>query len=136
MFDEVLIAGRRLTRTKRGAGRTLAFKVRLPWYRSIYLSCLNAIELSLDGRPQAVKDIAFRLYGTTYAFSDLVNHHSVLWFVLDQAEILVRQDSDPPGEQCEVALTLFFRVPYHRASTFRQISTCKRTLQVEERISL
>lgn len=136
MFDEVLIAGDRVTRSKRDVDHYISFKVRLPWYRSIYLSCVDGIELALDGEPHLAEDIFFKLYGTTYRFGDLVKHHSVLWFVLDQAEILVRQPSSKAPDKCEVALTLFFKVPYHRASTFRQVSTCTRALQIEDRISL
>lgn len=135
MFDEVLIAGDRLTRTRDAQSDWLSFKVRLPWYRSIYLSCLDRIELSFDGVAQDADAIFFKLYGTTYPFAALMDHHSVLWFVLDDAEILVRQQ--PGGmKRVNVALTMFFRVPYHRASTFRQVSTCARELPVEERIAL
>jgi uncharacterized protein DUF6379 len=135
MFDEDLIAGQRLTRSTRGEKRFLSFKIRLPWYRSIYLSCFDRIELSMNGRPQAEEKIFFKLYGTTYRFSELTKHYSVLWFVLDQAELLVQHDSNLPSDQCEIALTLFFRIPYHRHE-FRQVSTCTRALQLEERIAL
>lgn len=138
MFDEVLIAGDRLTRTKmlEPVGDCITFKIRLPWYRSIYLSCLDQIELLIDGKRQSAEDIFFRLYGTTYAFADLSKHHAVLWFVLDQADILVRSASGSDRDTSEIALTLHFRVPYHRASNFRQVSTCTRTLPIEKRISL
>jgi Domain of unknown function (DUF6379) len=135
MFDEDLIAGQRLTRLTRGENRFLSFKIRLPWYRSIYLSCFDRIELSLNGRPQAEEKIFFKLYGTTYGFSDLTKHYSVLWFVLDQAELMVQHDSNLPSDQCKIALTVFFRIPYHRHE-FRQVSTCTRALQLEERIAL
>lgn len=136
MFDEVLIAGERLKRTRRDAGQFLSFKIRLPWYRSIYLSCVDGIELALDDKPQALENISLQLYGTTYRFSELTEHHSVLWFVLDQAEILVRQTADLTAQDCQVALTLFFRIPYHRTMPFRQVSTCARSLRVEERVAL
>lgn len=136
MFDEVLIAGDRLRRTRRDGDPYVSFKIRLPWYRSLYLSCLDGVQLSLDGRPQALEDIFFRLYGTTYRYSDLRQHDAVLWFVLDQAEILVRQASNVSEGECEIALTLFLRIPYHRMSNFKQVSTCTRSLQIEERVPL
>jgi hypothetical protein len=135
MFDEDLIAGQRLTRSTRGETQFLSFKIRLPWYRSIYLSCFDRIELSVNGRPQAVENIFFTLYGTTHRFSELTKHHSVLWFVLDPAELVVQHDSNLPSDRCEIALTLFFRIPYHR-HVFRQVSTCTRTLKLDDRIVL
>jgi len=135
MFDEDLIAGQRLTRSTRGDNRFLSFKIRLPWYRSLYLSCFDRIELSMNGQPQNEENIFFKLNGTTYRFSELTKHHSVLWFVLDPAELLVQHDSNLPSDQCEIALTLFFRIPYHR-HVFRQVGTCARALQLEDRIAL
>jgi hypothetical protein len=136
MFDEALIAGEHLTRAQRGANHALSFKIRLPWYRSLYLSCFDQIELSVNGEPQPQESIDFKLYGTTYRFTELVQHHSVLWFVLDPAELVVQHAADPPSDRCAIALTLSFRIPYHRAMPFRQVSTCTRALPIETRISL
>lgn len=137
MFDETLIAGARATRSRRIDGERLAFKIRLPWYRSVYLSCLNRTDIAVNGEPIADGAIAFRLYGTTYPFAELVNFDSVLWFVLDEAEILLTL---PPAiaecDRYDIDLALFVRIPYHRGSTFQQVSTCRRTLPVAERVSL
>jgi hypothetical protein len=135
MFDEDLIASQRLTRSPRGEHRFLAFKIRLPWYRSLYLSCFDRIELSVNGSRQAEEDIFLKLYGTTYRFSDLTKHYSVLWFVLDPAELLIQHDSNLPSDRCVIVLTLFFRIPYHR-HVFRQVSTCTSALQIEDRTAL
>ena len=137
MFDETLIAGERVTRSHQVDGDRLAFKVRVPWYRSVYLSCLNRADITVNGEPIANGGVSFRLYGTTYPFAELVKNESVLWFVLDEAEILLAL---PPGmadcDRYDINLALFVRIPYHRGSTFQQVSTCQRALPVAERVSL
>jgi hypothetical protein len=143
MFDEVMITGQSARRKRIGIGEEISFSIRIPWYRSLYLSCFQKIDLRVGGVPKNADEVRFTLYGTTYSYADLKVHDTVNWFVLDEAEISL--DCDPQfGESSEIAidLTLYFRIPYHNRSEilegkeYLQVGTCSRVLPIEERIAL
>lgn len=135
MFDEDLINGDRLKTYRSGASEQIAFKVRLPWYRSLYLSCLESANLTIDGVPVALERISFRLYGRTYKFDELKQFHEVLWFVLDAAEMIVEISHPLEEGSYEILLTLFVRIPYHRSLNFKQMSTCTKSMRVERQVA-
>jgi hypothetical protein len=135
MFDEDLINGDGLKTYRSGASEQIAFKVRLPWYRSLYLSCLESANVSIGGAPIALEHISFRLYGRTYPFDDLKQFYEVLWFVLDAAEMIVEVPQPLAEGSHEVILTLFVRIPYHRSLNFKQMSTCTKLMRVERQVA-
>jgi hypothetical protein len=130
MFDENLIADDAQISRPRDNRSRVSFKVRLPWYRSLYLSCLERACLSIDSIPIAPQQIYFRLQGHTYRFEDLAKLNEVEWFVLDAAQLIA--DVEPPleGGTHDVVLTLFIRIPYHRGSVFRQVSSCAKSMMM------
>lgn len=135
MFEESLISSSHLRQVRTGE-RTLAmFKVRLPWYRSLPLSCLDDATLSIDAERVPLDRISFRLYGTTYRFQELRQFPDVLWFVLDAAELLVDLPRPLADGSHSLSLSLFVRIPYHRGSNFRQISACSKSLLAKSRVS-
>lgn len=135
MFDQDLISGDRLTQQRTSSGERLVLKLRLPWYRSLWLSCLDNADLTIDGQAVPVEEISFRLYGQTHPFADLKNISSVSWFVLDAADLLIPINDALADGPHEVSLSLFFRIPYHRGNVFRQVSKCTKTMQYDERIA-
>jgi hypothetical protein len=78
-------------------------RVRLNWYRSLPLSCVEAIELTVDGR--RVEDLAIRVNGYEGPVEDLPA--DVWWPVLEDAELL----GDIGFGALDLAMTL--RIPYY-----------------------
>lgn len=87
----------------------IAVSIQLPWYRSLWLSCVSDIEVFIDGRQIDPKKLRFELQGQTYAIDELRDQWDTLWFVADRPSIIVTLDDQQLEEspiQVEVILTL------------------------------
>lgn len=132
MFDEMMISGGAIVASAARAGAAIA--VRLPWYRSLPLSCITAVSLRLDGDAVEEERLGFRLYGSEHRIGDLAGLHDVFWFVLDEAEVVVDLGASQLGGSHEVELELGLRIPYPEfgTRTFTQVARCSKTLDLEE----
>ncbi len=63
------------------------FRLRMPWYRSLPLSSLEGLEVTLDGVPTASDELRVSLDGATYSLGDLPPLHDRWWYVADAAEV-------------------------------------------------
>jgi hypothetical protein len=86
--------------------------IRLNWYRSLPLSSVATVELTLNGEAVAGDEITFAVNGGEYALSELGDRWDEMWFVLDPATLRVRRLLVRPGEEAEVHLKLGSRIPY------------------------
>jgi hypothetical protein len=88
-------------------------EARINWYRSLPLSCVEKVDLSLDGQPVPPEAISFGVNGHEYRLSDLPARADEFWFVLDPAVLSVH---DPgrvkAGESHRIELQLAMRAPY------------------------
>ncbi len=90
-----------------------AIGLRLDWYRSLPLSCLEQLEISLDGQPIDKKDMIFEINGHRYSFAELEDKIYEQWFVQDTLWVRVhRPGSVKPGEEHKVDALLAMRRPY------------------------
>lgn len=91
----------------------LALKLTLPWYRSLWLSSVSTIRLTVDGAEIPEDDLAFELEGRRYDLAELPRQSETLWF-LQQHPLLVARLSQPValGEQHEVEIFGELRLPY------------------------
>jgi hypothetical protein len=86
--------------------------VRLPWYRSLPLSCIERLDISINGDQVPVEDITLTLNGTRYMLDELPPLHEVVWFTLDAADVRVRQDRTMEVGEHDVEVTVQTRMPY------------------------
>jgi hypothetical protein len=86
--------------------------VHLGWYRSLPLSSLEQVELTVAGEPVAREEIRFALDGDDYALDALPERFEQIWFVLDAATLRVARPLVRRGEQAEVRVRLVNRIPY------------------------
>jgi hypothetical protein len=86
--------------------------VHLNWYRSLPLSSVQTVELTVNGEPVARDEIAFVVNGGAHALDDLRGLWDETWFVLDAATLRVRRPLVRRGEGAEVTLRLGSRIPY------------------------
>ncbi len=131
MFDEQMINGDLLYMEAHDVP-SVRMKVRLPWYRSLPLSCVERLEVDIDGERAAGDALSLSLYGQTYTLGEAAGRHTVGWFVLDTADLHVRtRDGLAPGTH-RVDLTMNLRIPYgdpdFKPLEFTQVARCSREL--------
>jgi hypothetical protein len=91
----------------------LALRLTLPWYRSLWLSSVSSLELSIDGEEIAEGDVRFELAGTSYPLSDLPGQSDTLWFLQEHPLLIVtRPEAVVLGEQHNIVLLGQLRLPY------------------------
>jgi Domain of unknown function (DUF6379) len=85
----------------------LALAIRLPWYRSLPLSCLESVEVTVDGEPAAVCRV--RVPGFTGPLQDASSSEAV-WDLRDPLDLTLDADARPGPHTLEVAVAV--RIPY------------------------
>lgn len=131
MFDEELISGEVL-RPLRDRGLGVRVWLRLPWYRSLPLSCIEQIEVEIDGERVADNGVSLSLYGYDHPLSDLPALHDIWWFVLDAADVAVHTQAPLPLGDHQVDVTMQCRIPYNADREFTQVARCSRLLPLLE----
>lgn len=138
MFEDQVVAG--LSRAPVGSANPDAVRVqvRLPWYRSLPLACVERLDLALDGVPIPAAEVTIVMNGARYPLADIAELREVWWFVLDvlDLEIAPSRDIQPGDHLVDVALGLL--LPYGdgdwRASlNIRQLAEDSRQLTLEGR---
>lgn len=111
-YDELMLRGSRLQNVQAG-GVTYGweFDMYYPSYRGTFVSCIEKLEITLDGKPVAVEDARFTLNGKQFLASELPELCHEHWFVLTPAKITVLGGGLGQGEH-EIGVKLTHRVPY------------------------
>lgn len=108
-----LFAEKDVRRTEDG----IAVAVQLPWYRSLWLSAVDAVAASVNGVEVPTDRLRFVLEGRTYEIADLPEQSETLWFVAERPEVLISMDSPPAaGEKLTVEVVLTMRLLYMQIS--------------------
>jgi hypothetical protein len=91
----------------------LGIALTVPWYRSLWLSSVSDIAVSVDGREIPKEDLRVELGERTYRVEELQDQWDVLWFIQDRLVVVVPLDEPPAeGEQVDVEATVDLRLPY------------------------
>lgn len=130
MFDEQVIHGKTMYPCDDGSGK-IHFWVRLPWYRSLPLSCVERLEVAVDGKPADMGEISLSLYGSTHAAAELPALHSISWFVNDVATIYFRPGTPLASGDHELDFFIGLRIPY-TDEPFPQVVSGKKILHLAE----
>ena len=106
--DTVLSADS-LVRRPEGLGIALT----VPWYRSLWLSSVSDIQVSVEGREIPPDDLRVELGDRTYRVEELADQWDVLWFIQDRLVVVVPL-AEPPaeGREVDVEVTVDLRLPY------------------------
>jgi uncharacterized protein DUF6379 len=91
----------------------LGIALTVPWYRSLWLSSVSSIAVSVEGRAVPGDDLRVELGERTYRVDELADQWDVLWFIQDRLVVVVPLD-DPPaeGQEVDVEVTVDLRLPY------------------------
>jgi hypothetical protein len=88
-------------------------QMRLPWYRSLPLSCIENIRLTLDGQPIDPTLLRFGVNDRQFKLTELDDVVEEYWFVQDSAHLIVLQPGKvASGESHKVEVELTLRFPY------------------------
>ena len=91
----------------------LALSLTLPWYRSLWLSSVGTLKVTIDGVEVSAADIAFELKGVRYTLDQLPEQSDVLWYLQEHPLLIVRRESPIAlGETHRVDIVGELRLPY------------------------
>ena len=91
----------------------LALSLTLPWYRSLWLSSVTSLRLTVDGEEVATEDLSLELGGTRYALPDLPQQSETLWFLQEHPLLIARTGAPVAlGATHTVQLAGELRLPY------------------------
>ena len=90
-----------------------ALALTLPWYRSLWLSSVTSLRLTVDGQEVPAGNLSLELGGVRYALPDLPEQSATLWYLQDHPLLIARRDNPVSlGEQLQIQLTGELRLPY------------------------
>jgi hypothetical protein len=91
---------------------TLAFPVVQPWYRSLPVSCLAGLDVTVDGEPVPPGDVTVEVEGIERTLDECAAAHDVVWFIQDAATVRVRGVEVGAGGTARIGVHMTTRVPY------------------------
>ena len=114
-----------LLRRRRAAARRsgIAVSVQLPWYRSLWLSAVDGVEVSVNGVARAEGPDPLRAGGPLLHVDELPEQSETLWFVADRPDVVAHLDEVPaPGESITVEVVLTMRLLYMQIAPQRYVT--------------
>lgn len=91
----------------------LGVALTVPWYRSLWLSSVTGIEITVEGKEIAPDRLRVELGDRSFRVDELHDQWDVLWFIQDRLVVVVPVDEQPDdGAVVEVEVTVDLRLPY------------------------
>jgi hypothetical protein len=106
------VFARHLVESARLEDDVLSLDIRLNWYRSVPLSCVERLEIDLDGVRLDPARATLELDGVRSAVGELTGMDERWWSVLDSATVRVELDTPPVPGPHTVDLVIGTRIPY------------------------
>ena len=116
---DTVLTDRSLVRRPEGLGIALT----VPWYRSLWLSSVSDIAVSVEGRTIPKDDLRVELGERTFRVDDLQDQWDVLWFIQDRLVVVVPLDEPPAvGQAVDVEVTVDLRLPYMQIAPTKYVT--------------
>ena len=87
-------------------------KIRLSYYRSLPLSCIEQVTLSIDGTEVPASSIVFIVNDKLFALDQLRDLYAEWWNIVEDATLEVDLPGGLPAGSHEVEVSLVCRTPY------------------------
>ena len=101
----------------------LGIALTVPWYRSLWLSSVTDIAVSVEGRTIPRDDLRVELRDRTFRVDELQDQWDVLWFIQDRLVVVVPLDEPPaPGQEVDVEVTVDLRLPYMQIAPTKYVT--------------
>jgi hypothetical protein len=111
VFDKYIVCeeGFRARPDGRPGGR---LEVRMPYYRGLFLSMVEAVDLTFDGIAVPPERTTFTVHGNTYSFEEMPTVTDDRWEMGERAVLTFETDTPPaPGEH-DIAVSVRLRISY------------------------
>ena len=116
----------------------LGIALTVPWYRSLWLSSVTSIAVSVEGKPVPTEDLRVELARQTYPVAELPEQWDTLWFIQDRLVVVVPLDEPfAAGAQVDVEVVVDLRLPYMQIAPMTYVTNHaanRRTLACAEGI--
>ena len=100
----------------------ISVSVQLPWYRSLWLSAVDNVTATVDGKEIATDLLRFELQGRSYRIEELREQWDTLWFLQDRPDIIIPLDPVPEaGDRLDVEVVLTLRLLYMQIAPQRYV---------------
>lgn len=136
-FVDVIPDGSLRNEYRDGRIEGYAFDVRLSYYRGHYLSDIDELEVTVDGKRVEDERVSFCLNGKEFTIAEVKEAYTEFWRLLDPAVIRVHQAGGLAKGSHHIALKLMLRVPYlplpgaDNDHTYMPLDACgEKTLEV------
>ena len=123
-----------LSNAVRDGKQGFTLNVRLTSYRALPLSCIEGMQLKIDGKAVDPQDITFTLNNYSHKLDELPHLSHIWWFILDYAELFVAREQPLAAGTHEVEGTLITVEPYITAGRFSFFSSAKKQLLLQDTI--
>lgn len=108
-LDKFILDNNALSATTEGC----ALQIRSHWYRSLPLSSIKILTVSIDGANISSENIAFEINGNLHPLHSLASLHDEWWFILDAATLHIQMQTNfTAGTTHEIAVELGLLLPY------------------------
>jgi hypothetical protein len=110
------------------------FEVTSNGYRGTYLSCVEDISFTVDGKPIPQEKVVFIINNKRFLLKHLKELYAEYWFTLDYAIIRVYQDGGlPPGDH-EIGYHSIVRIPFtgYFGACHKEDATVSNTFKLSE----
>jgi len=85
----------------------------LPWYRSLTLSAVEKVIITIDGDTLMDQQLKFLVDGQTIDFAQLQTLYEHEWFVQDALQVIVPNTNPlPTGSSANLQVMIMVRIPY------------------------
>ncbi|NYF14923.1 MULTISPECIES: DUF6379 domain-containing protein [unclassified Pseudoclavibacter] len=114
-----LFAEKDVTRREDG----ISVSVQIPWYRSLWLSAVDNVEVNVNGVAIPKDKLRFELQGRSYTIDELPEQSETLWFLSDRPDIVIQLDEVPAaGDKLTVEVVLTMRLLYMQIAPGRYVT--------------
>jgi hypothetical protein len=134
LFDEEVLQGIGLAPPRPDAPLAVRLQLRLPWYRSLPLSCIERLSVAIDGEEQTEDRLRVVVNGELRSLHEVAEMHEVWWFVLDTVDLQIASTGGLEPGKHEVRVGLQLRIPYgdphFRDFECSQVAECTKELEL------
>jgi len=88
----------------------LTFELAEPWYRSLPVSCITDLEVTVNAVAVPRENVTITIGGTTRTVAECADAWEDFWFVQDRATVRLRGVS--VGDELRLGVHLALRIPY------------------------
>ncbi|MEU9060278.1 DUF6379 domain-containing protein [Streptomyces sp. NPDC048430] len=111
MFEKYIVCENSLRH--RGDGRPGGeIEVRMPYYRGLFLSMVEAVDLTLDGQPVPPGRTTFTVRDSTYTFAEMPHVTGDRWEMGERAVLAFEADEPLAPGAHDVAVVVRLRISY------------------------